>query len=96
MAVPDPLLPNEPVIVPVAEIPPSTRRPKIVCECCGCELTPTGDAINISDKFRDLRTQGEKITALKAELDRVQGELSTATRERDEARAQIPKKSSLW
>ena len=95
MVVPDPLLPTdppEPLVLPQ----PSNRRPKIICECCGCELTPAGDAIKISDQYRGFRSQAEKIAALKVELEKAQADCATVTRERDDARAQIPKKSSLW
>jgi hypothetical protein len=95
MAVPDPLLPTDPP-EPLALPQPSNRRPKIICECCGCELTPAGDAIKISDQYRGFRSQAEKIAALKVELEKAQADCATVTRERDDARAQIPKKSSLW
>ena len=95
MSVPDPLLPSDPVPDP-APLPSSSRRPKIICECCGCELTPAGDAIKISDQYRGFRSQAEKIAALKVELEKAQTDCATVTRERDDARSQIPKKSSLW
>lgn len=91
----DPLLPPDPVPIP-PDPHPVNRRAKITCECCECELTPTGDALKISDKFRSFRTLGDKIDALKAALDKAQADLTTITRERDDARALIPKKSSLW
>ena len=95
MAVPDPLLPTDPP-EPLPLPQPSNRRPKIICECCGCELTPAGDAIKISDQYRGFRSQAEKIAALKVELEKAQADCATVARERDDARAQIPKKSSLW
>lgn len=95
MTVPDPLLPTDPVPTDSAPIP-GNRRPKIICECCGCELTPAGDAIKISDQYRGFRSQAEKIAALKVELEKAQADCATVTRERDDARTQIPKKSSLW
>jgi uncharacterized small protein (DUF1192 family) len=92
---PDPLLPTDPA--PPQDPPPSsTRRPKIVCECCECELTPTGDAIKLSDTFRGFRSLSEKIAVLKTELENAQTQLAKVTRERDEARSLAPKKSSLW
>jgi hypothetical protein len=92
---PDPLLPTE-LPTPIDTPPTPGRRAKIICEMCDCELTPAGDAINISDKYRTFRTLGEKIEALKVELERSQADLATVTRERDDARSRIPKKSSLW
>ena len=91
----DPLLPPDPLPAPPDPILPN-RRAKIVCESCECELTPAGDALKISDKFRSFRTLGEKIDALKSELERAQTDLATAIRERDEARAQVPKRSAIW
>lgn len=92
----DPLLPVDPAPLPVPLDPAPNRRAKIVCESCECELTPAGDALKISDKFRSFRTLGDKIDTLKAELERVQIALTTAERERDEARAQLPKRSAIW
>ena len=92
----DPLLPSDPPDPVITDPPTPGRRPKIICECCGCELTPAGDAIKISDKYRGFRSQGEKIDALKVDLERAQTDLATMTRELDDARSKIPAKSSLW
>lgn len=74
--------------------PPSSvpaRGPRIVCEFCQCSLTPAGDVLKMSDTARAFNKQGDTIDTLRDDLRQSQNDLAEALRERDEARAALPK-----
>ena len=82
--------------------PTGRRQTEVVCEFCECALTPSGEYIRLSDRAKELRGQGERIEALKAEIAERQTALDEAIRALDEARSKIaqleaPKtKAPLW
>jgi hypothetical protein len=59
-------------------------------------MSPTGDYLKLSEKAKGFRDQEERIGRFQEAIEELQKDVAAVTRERDEARALIPKKSSLW
>jgi len=89
----DPLLPPDP---PEPPEPPAPTRRKLVCEFCECPLAPSGEFLKLSEKAKAFRHQDDRIDQLHADLVSVREDVTAALKERDEARALVPKKSSFW
>lgn len=89
----DPLLPTDP---PTPAPSGPTPNKKITCEFCGCTLAPNGDYIALSDKAKTLRQQSETIDKLKATIAERDAAVTSAERERDEARSLVKKEDRLF
>lgn len=95
--VPDDLLPPNPG---PGDDPPPTPRPvegrRITCDFCRCSLAPSGDVLKMSAEAKTFRDQSDTIEKLRRDLELAAGDVQAAIKERDEARAQIPKKRSMF
>lgn len=83
----DPLLP--PVDPPAPDPPPAPRAPKLRCEFCQCELTPTGDCLRMSDRAREYRDQTDTIDKQKATIAEKDAEIGRLTTDLAAARAAV-------
>lgn len=83
---PDDLLPGAAGAAPAPAAPDKQR---IICEFCECRLTIKGDAIEISDKAKTLRKQGETIESLRETIAAHLESITTITAARDAAVGQL-------
>jgi len=90
------LLPPDPAPVPSPVAPVEAPRKKLTCEICESQLTPTGDAITLGERAKTYRKHDEAIEKLNDEITRLNAIVVVVTRERDEARASVPKSSVKW
>jgi hypothetical protein len=86
------LLPPDPdPAPPTPPTPTPGRATRITCDFCGCSLAPSGDVLRMSEEAKAFRDGADEIERLQAVISTLESQVSTLTRERDEARAALPK-----
>jgi len=90
----DELLPPNPGDDPPTPPAPTGRR--ITCDYCKCSLAASGDVLRMSSEAKAMRDLEHTLEKVRKELADAQALTAIAVRERDEARAALPKKSALW
>jgi hypothetical protein len=68
---------------------PAPASTKVTCEFCGCQLGPSGEYMQLSERAKGLRQLEDSLSTSQAETAAARANLADALRERDEARAAL-------
>lgn len=71
--------------LPPAPVPAPAK--KIVCEFCGCQLSPAGEVMRMGEEAKKYRDHGEVVVAKDKEIARLNADLIEVRRERDALKA---------